>query len=153
MPGSQRAFCSGVPASEISSPAISERVPSEPAAIQARLSSSVTTHIASLPRPRPPYSGAMQTPKVPSSAISVDDLVGDQHVVQVPLVGLGRDALVGEAAELLAHHRQVGVDQRLVDAIAIADRGDQRLPVRGGVAFGDEPGDRFVALQCRRGLP
>ena len=76
IPGSQRSFCAGVPASEIISPAISERVPREPAAIQARLSSSVTTHIASLPRPRPPYSGSMQMPNTPSAAISSITLSG-----------------------------------------------------------------------------
>jgi hypothetical protein len=62
------------------------------------------------------------------------DLVGDQHVVQVPLVGPRRDALVGEAPELLAHHVQVGVDQRVVDAGALADGRQQRLPVGRGVA-------------------
>ena len=70
MRGSHSAFCSGVPLAPISSPAISERVPSEPAQIQPRDSSSDTRLIASLPRPRPPYSGSMQTPKTPSSAIS-----------------------------------------------------------------------------------
>ena len=54
----------------IHSAAISERVPSEPAAIQARLNSSETTHIASFPIPKPPNFGSMQTPNTPMSAIS-----------------------------------------------------------------------------------
>lgn len=87
-----------MPAYEISSPAISDRMPREPAAIQARLSSSVTTHMASLPIPKPPYS----------------------VVMQMPLMGVGRDPLSAETAELVAHRVQIGVGQGFVDASARA---------------------------------
>ena len=53
-PGSHLDFCSGVPFAPMSSPAISERVPSDPAQIQPRDNSSDTRHIASLPNPSPP---------------------------------------------------------------------------------------------------
>ena len=46
-------YCSSVPPSLISSPAISARVPKEPAAKKRLESSSVTTHIATLPIPNP----------------------------------------------------------------------------------------------------
>lgn len=51
---SQRAFWAAVPHGAINSPAISDRVPSDPAHIQPRDNSSVTTHITSLPSPRLP---------------------------------------------------------------------------------------------------
>ena len=47
-------FCSSVPPSLINSPAISALVPSDPAARKPLESSSVTTHIAILPIPKPP---------------------------------------------------------------------------------------------------
>ena len=47
-------FCSSVPPKRINSPAISALVPREPAAKKPLESSSVTTHIATLPMPKPP---------------------------------------------------------------------------------------------------
>ncbi|MCE3290939.1 MAG: hypothetical protein K0R83_2951 [Caulobacter sp.] len=74
--GSHCAFWSFVPPVRISSAAISERVAREPTPIQARLSSSETTHMAVLPRPAPPYSSGMVRPKTPRSPSSLTSASG-----------------------------------------------------------------------------
>src|SRR5512145_105643 len=60
----------------MSSAAISERVPSEPTASEVRDNASVTTHIATLPSPNPPYSSGTVTPKTPSAPISAISSMG-----------------------------------------------------------------------------
>ena len=74
-------------------------------------------------------------------------LAGDQRIGQVPVVGVGSDALVGELTELLAHHVQHLVAERLVRAPVIGQQRGQRGAVGGGVAFAPEPAHGAVLPQ------
>ena len=150
--GSQSAFCASVPPIAISSPAISDRVPSDPAPIQPRDNSSVTMHITSLERPSPPNASGMQTPKVPRSAIALHRGVGDQLVGKVPAVRVRQDLGFGEAAKLVADRVEVGIVQRFAGPVAVGERRRDFGPRRGMVGieqvaarFGERPRRRADA--------
>jgi hypothetical protein len=98
--GSQRAFRASVPLRRISSPTISDRVPSEPTPITARDNSSHTMLIAVLPSPSPPCSSGRH-PKVANPGEFFDDRQRDQLVTAMPLLRMWRDLPLGEAAHLM----------------------------------------------------
>ena len=108
MPGSQRCLCSSVPPRRISSPAISERVPSEP-------------------RPRNGQAEHAECRQL------LDNRDGDQLVAQVPAVG-GLRVRVSEAAHLPGHHGQgLIVQARIAEVLLLRKaRGESLAQDRAG---------------------
>ena len=98
--GSQYFFCSSVPPPRINSAAISERVPSEPTPMYARLSSSVTTHMATLLEALAAVLFGDGEPEDAHLRHLVDEPHGDQDVLAVHVLSDGNDLVVGEFSEL-----------------------------------------------------
>ena len=142
--GSHSCFCRSVPPMTSARVRISGRVISEPPApSEPRESSSVATTMAryspSPPSENPPYSIGDGEAERTELRQPGDDVLGDVGVGSVDVLGDGADPFVGEAAERVLNHLEVGVE--VARTLLPGQGGEGRGRTPGG-GRGQGPGER-----------